>query len=349
VEWAALGFLSVDAVSHQYAGTDVKVLDGVSLPIHENEFFTLLGPSGCGKTTMLRILAGFEVPTKGQVLLDGQDIVKTPPWNRPVNTVFQNYALFPHLSILRNVTFGLKMRRVSKAKRHAAARKALALVRLEDFADRMPSDLSGGQQQRVALARALACEPRLLLLDEPLSALDYKLRKEMQGELKRIQRETGTTFVFVTHDQEEALAMSDRVAVMCQGQLEQVGSPSDIYQRPTTAFVAGFIGDSNLLAAQPGAGGRLYLAGGNDLGIKGDKPAQVMIRPEALSIAREGALAGQVTDLVYSGAATHFTVDLADGQETVQIQQASASAVGICVGDTVRIDFDASQLWVLAA
>lgn len=344
-----MGFLNVNTVSHQYAGTDVKVLNEVSLPIYENEFFTLLGPSGCGKTTMLRILAGFEVPTKGQVLLDGQDIVKTPPWNRPVNTVFQNYALFPHLSILRNVTFGLKMRGVSKAKRHDAAHKALELVRLEAFADRMPSDLSGGQQQRVALARALACEPRLLLLDEPLSALDYKLRKEMQGELKRIQRETGTTFVFVTHDQEEALAMSDRIAVMCQGRLEQVGSPTDIYARPETAFVAGFIGDSNLLAAQPGAGGHLHLTGGIDLGIKGDKPAQVMIRPEALRISNDGRLSGTVTDLVYSGAATRFTVALNTTDETIQIQQTSASAVGITIGDAVRVDFDASQLWVLAA
>ncbi|WP_457770820.1 ABC transporter ATP-binding protein [Phycobium rhodophyticola] len=267
-----MGFLTIENVSHQYAGTQAKVLDELALPIRENEFFTLLGPSGCGKTTMLRVIAGFEVPTQGRVLLDGVDIVKTPPWARSVNTVFQNYALFPHLTILRNVTFGLKMRRMPKAKRHEAARKALELVRLDGFAERMPSDLSGGQQQRVALARALACEPRLLLLDEPLSALDYKLRKEMQGELKRIQRETGTTFVFVTHDQEEALAMSDRIAVMRQGHLEQVGTPSDIYDRPASAFVAEFIGDSNLLPVTPGTKGTLCLSGGVTLGSKARRP-----------------------------------------------------------------------------
>lgn len=344
-----LSFLSADMISHQYAGTDVKVLNNLTLPIHENEFFTLLGPSGCGKTTMLRVLAGFEVPTSGRVLLDGQDIVKIPPWKRPVNTVFQNYALFPHLSILRNVTFGLRMRGLSRAERHKAANEALALVRLEDFVNRMPSDLSGGQQQRVALARALACKPRLLLLDEPLSALDYKLRKEMQGELKRIQRETGTTFVFVTHDQEEALAMSDRIAVMRQGQLEQVGPPSDIYDRPATSFVAGFIGDSNLLPAVPGADGRLHLAGGVDLGVEGQQPAQVMIRPEALKISPDGPLSGRVADLVYSGAATRFSVTLEDGSGTVQIQQASASTSGISVGDHVSVAFDPKQLWVLAA
>ncbi|MDF1667976.1 MAG: ABC transporter ATP-binding protein [Roseovarius sp.] len=342
-----MSFLTVQAVSHQYAGTDVKVLNNVVLPIQENEFFTLLGPSGCGKTTLLRVLAGFEVPTQGKVLLDGQDIVRIPPWKRPVNTVFQNYALFPHLSILRNVTFGLKMRGMSRAARHKAAHDALALVRLEAFVDRMPSDLSGGQQQRVALARALACKPRLLLLDEPLSALDYKLRKEMQGELKRIQQETGTTFVFVTHDQEEALAMSDRIAVMQQGRLEQVGPPSDIYDRPATPFVAGFIGDSNLLPAEPGAGGRLYLSGGTDLGVPGAAEAQVMIRPEALKIDTDGPLSGVVNDLVYSGAATRFGVTLNDGSGTVQIQQPSASVSGISIGDLVSVAFDPNQLWVL--
>ncbi|MBK0328989.1 ABC transporter ATP-binding protein [Rhodobacteraceae bacterium F11138] len=340
--------MEVEAVSHQYAGTDAQVLNEVSLTIQENEFFTLLGPSGCGKTTMLRILAGFEVPSRGRVTLDGQDILRIPPWRRPVNTVFQSYALFPHLTILRNVTFGLKMRGVAKADRHGAARRALDLVRLDGFADRMPSDLSGGQQQRVALARALACQPRLLLLDEPLSALDYKLRKEMQGELKRIQRETGTSFVFVTHDQEEALAMSDRIAVMRQGTLEQVGNPSDIYDRPSSDFVAEFIGDSNLLNAAPDSQGRLCLPGGRALGIRGDAPARVMIRPEALRIAPDGNLSGQVTDLVYSGAATRFLVALDGGEETVQIQQTSTEAAGISMGDKVCLAYDPQQLWVVA-
>src|SRR5688572_14584894 len=230
------------------AGQDaVRALDGVSVTIRGNEFFTLLGPSGCGKTTLLRLIAGFDYPTEGQILLYGKDIAMLPPFRRPINTVFQSYALFPHKSVAENVGFGLKMQRRPKAEIDARVTEMLQLVRLEELRDRRTSQISGGQQQRVALARALAPSPKLLLLDEPLSALDYKLRKEMQVELKRMQHETGITFIFVTHDQEEALTMSDRIAVMSKGRVLQVGAPRDIYTRPADRFVAGFIGETNFM------------------------------------------------------------------------------------------------------
>ncbi|MFK7746694.1 MAG: ABC transporter ATP-binding protein [Roseobacter sp.] len=222
-------------------------LHQISLGIRDNEFFTLLGPSGCGKTTLLRMIAGFEDVTEGAIFLYGDEIEKLPPHQRPVNTVFQNYALFPHMTIMENVGFGLEMRGASKPEARARAGEMLELVQLSQFAQRKPSQLSGGQQQRVALARALAPSPKVLLLDEPLSALDLKLRKAMQIELKHIQRETGITFIFVTHDQEEALTMSDRIAVMSAGEMQQLGAPRDIYERPENMFVADFIGDTNLL------------------------------------------------------------------------------------------------------
>lgn len=339
-------FLQIDNATHHYAGAQAPALDRVNLNIGQNEFFTLLGPSGCGKTTMLRVLAGFEVPGDGRVLLDGEDILQMPPWKRPVNTVFQNYSLFPHLSVLRNVTFGLKMRKIPRDARHGLAKEALALVQLDHLADRMPSELSGGQQQRVALARALANKPRLLLLDEPLSALDYKLRKEMQTELKRIQRETGTTFVFVTHDQEEALAMSDRIGVMSHGKLEQVGTPEDIYDRPNTGFVASFIGDSNLLEAVPD-GGQLHLQDGTPLSLRHDAPCTVMIRPEALELRADGPLRGEIDALTYSGAVTRMDVRATQDMPPIHVQSASASARGLTVGDTVRLGFDPALLWIV--
>lgn len=341
-----LEFLQIDNATHHYAGAQAPALDQVSLNVGRNEFFTLLGPSGCGKTTMLRVLAGFEVPGAGRVVLDGMDILKMPPWKRPVNTVFQNYSLFPHLSVLRNVTFGLKMCNVPKRDRHGLAKDALALVQLDHLKDRMPSELSGGQQQRVALARALANKPRLLLLDEPLSALDYKLRKEMQNELKRIQRETGTTFVFVTHDQEEALAMSDRIGVMSNGKLEQVGTPEDIYDRPRTAFVASFIGDSNLLKAAP-EGGQLYLQNGTPLSINHDEACTVMIRPEALELREDGPVQGTIDALTYSGAVTRMQVQAGENMPPIQVLSASASARDLTVGGTVRLGFNPSQLWIV--
>ena len=231
-----------------------RALDGVSLGIRRNEFFTLLGPSGCGKTTLLRLIAGFEYPSEGAILLGGENIAGEPPHRRPVNTVFQNYALFPHMTVERNVAFGLRMLGRSKAETARRVDEVLELVRLGELRHRATSELSGGQQQRVALARALAPSPAVLLLDEPLSALDYKLRKEMQIELKRMQHETGITFVFVTHDQEEALTMSDRIAVMSAGRILQVGTPHDVYERPANRFVASFIGETNFLDGEIVAG-----------------------------------------------------------------------------------------------
>ena len=232
-------------------GAEVVAVDGVDLDVADGEFFSMLGPSGSGKTTVLRLVAGFELPTAGTVELGGRDVTRLAPFERDVNTVFQDYALFPHLDVLGNVEYGLRVRKVARAERRARAEQALATVRLEGFGGRRPGQLSGGQRQRVALARALVNRPRVLLLDEPLGALDLKLREEMQVELKAIQREVGITFVFVTHDQEEALTLSDRVAVFSKGRIEQVGTPREVYERPVSAFVAGFVGTSNLLPGRP--------------------------------------------------------------------------------------------------
>src|SRR6185436_4714985 len=240
----------------------VTALDNVSVTIRENEFFTLLGPSGCGKTTLLRLIAGFDFPTDGEILLYGQDIAPLPPHKRPVNTVFQSYALFPHMTVGQNIGFGLEMLGKNKAETAARVDQMLKLVQMQELKNRRTSQISGGQQQRVALARALAPHPKVLLLDEPLSALDYKLRKEMQIELKRLQHETGITFIFVTHDQEEALTMSDRIAVMSKGKILQIGSPREIYDRPSERFVANFIGETNFLEgkAGPAAKGQAKIA-----------------------------------------------------------------------------------------
>ncbi len=274
---------------------DFTALKTISLSIKDNEFFTLLGPSGCGKTTLLRMIAGFEEVTEGEILLYGDEIESLPPHKRPVNTVFQNYALFPHMTILDNVSFGLEMQGRPKAQAQARGAEMLELVQLTQFAKRKPAQLSGGQQQRVALARALAPSPKVLLLDEPLSALDLKLRKAMQLELKHIQRETGITFIFVTHDQEEALTMSDRIAVMSEGELQQLGTPRDIYEQPRNMFVADFIGDTNLLEVTVHAidQGRAtcHLPGGQALmcdavaGIAPGDTARLSIRPERFILA----------------------------------------------------------------
>ena len=263
--------IDVRGVSKIFGAGDGKVaaLDNVSVSIRENEFFTLLGPSGCGKTTLLRLIAGFDYPNEGEILLYGEDIAPLPPFKRPVNTVFQSYALFPHMTVGENIGFGLEMLGKPKAEITARVDQMLKLVRMEALKNRRTSQISGGQQQRVALARALAPQPKVLLLDEPLSALDYKLRKEMQIELKRLQHETGITFIFVTHDQEEALTMSDRLAVMSAGKILQIGSPRDIYDRPAERFVADFIGETNFLAAEVIAvadgRARVKLASGGDL------------------------------------------------------------------------------------
>ena len=327
-------------------GTAVRALDDVSVDIRKGEFFTLLGPSGCGKTTLLRLIAGFESPTSGQIRLDGQDITHLPPNKRPVNTVFQSYALFPHLTVLQNVGFALQMLGKPKAEVEETARRMLALVKLDQMADRKTSQLSGGQQQRVALARALAPQPKVLLLDEPLSALDLKLRKEMQVELKRLQHETGITFIFVTHDQEEALTMSDRIGVMSAGKIQQIGAPREIYDRPVNRFVASFIGETNFLPVTVSGGhvtlkSGIRIAAGNTHRHHGD--FTVTVRPEHVRIVprdAEGAIPATIRDQVYFGTDTHYHLVLGDGTEIVARQQSrTATDGGLLNGTTVGVQF----------
>jgi putative spermidine/putrescine transport system ATP-binding protein len=309
----------------------VTAVDGVDLDVADGQFFSMLGPSGSGKTTVLRLIAGFELPTSGTVELGGVDVTRRAPFERDVNTVFQDYALFPHLDVLGNVEYGLRVRKVPKRERRARAGQALATVRLEGFGARRPGQLSGGQRQRVALARALVNRPRVLLLDEPLGALDLKLREEMQVELKAIQREVGITFVFVTHDQEEALSLSDRVAVFRQGRIEQVGTAREVYERPATAFVAGFVGTSNLLA--PAVSRSL-------LGVEGVhtvRPERITLLPESTAAGvPDGAVvaAGVVREVVYAGATTRVVVALDAGGELVALW--SPALAGRADGDVER-------------
>jgi spermidine/putrescine transport system ATP-binding protein len=329
-------------------------LDDVSVSIRSNEFFTLLGPSGCGKTTLLRVIAGFIDPTSGEVSLDGEDLLPKAPYQRPVNTVFQSYALFPHLTVAQNITFGLEMLERPKAEIKATLEEMLALVRMEPMADRRTSEISGGQQQRVALARALAPRPKVLLLDEPLSALDFKLRKDMQIELKRLQTETGITFIFVTHDQEEALTMSDRIAVMNAGKIRQIGGPRDIYDHPAERFVADFIGDTNFLEADllsvEGATAQIRLTSGQQVSARAadggpvDGKVTVAVRPEhATLVEADGALLpGTLADVVYFGTDTHFHVET-DGGGTFVIRQQNQpdQPVMASSGDRVGVKFSA--------
>ncbi|WP_299027809.1 ABC transporter ATP-binding protein [uncultured Sulfitobacter sp.] len=326
----------------------VTALGDVSIAIEKGEFFTLLGPSGCGKTTLLRCIAGFETPTSGAIHLSGRDITYTPPNQRPVNTVFQSYALFPHLNVADNIGFGLKMLGKPAAEVSKAVARVLALVKLEEFAKRLPQHLSGGQQQRVALARALAPEPQVLLLDEPLSALDLKLRKEMQSELKRLQTETGITFIFVTHDQEEALTMSNRIGVMSEGALLQVGTPHDIYDRPVNRFVADFIGETNFLEGQVEQGG-VRLGTGDTLAVPLDGQSgsvTLAIRPEQVSITTEGGIAARIVEMTYLGTDTHYTLALGDKSHLVARIQ-SNSVTRFAVGDEVTVNIDAQAVQVL--
>ena len=301
-------------------------LDDVSIDIAENEFFTLLGPSGCGKTSLLRLIAGFSFPTEGQILLHGKDIAPLPPFKRPINTVFQNYALFTHMSVADNIGFGLKMLGWAKPRIAERVAEMLKLVRMETLAGRRTSEISGGQQQRVALARALAPQPQVLLLDEPLSALDYKLRKEMQVELKRLQTETGITFIFVTHDQEEALAMSDRIAVMNHGRVLQVGRPREIYNAPVDRFVADFIGESNILqgrlAGPAGTDGyHVDIAGTvitaySSAPIPDAGPVQILVRPEhvdVLDAPSSDSIPAIIENEVFVGTDTRLQLCLNDG------------------------------------
>jgi spermidine/putrescine transport system ATP-binding protein len=341
--------IAAEKVTKVYgAGTDaVRALDSVDVAIRENEFFTLLGPSGCGKTTLLRLIAGFEHPTGGRILLYGQDISPLPPFRRPVNTVFQNYALFPHMTVGGNIAFGLEMLGRPKSEVDATVAEMLALVRMEELKNRRVSEISGGQQQRVALARALAPRPKVLLLDEPLSALDLKLRKEMQIELKRLQHETGITFIFVTHDQEEALTMSDRLAVMDKGRILQVGSPRDIYERPAQRFVADFIGETNFLQAEivsvEGSGARVRLASGAMISAslpEGEVPSgkvTVVVRPEHAMLTTDesaASLTGTVDNIVYFGTDTRYHLRLADGAEfVIRAQSRRGGETGQKVGE----------------
>ena len=290
------------------------VLDDLNLSVHENEFLTLLGPSGCGKTTTLRILGGFESPDKGQVIFDGQDITHLPPNKRNLNTVFQKYALFSHMSVSENIAFGLKISGKSDAYIKDKIRYALKLVNLEGYENRLPDSLSGGQQQRIAIARAIVNEPRLLLLDEPLGALDLKLRQDMQYELIRLKNELGITFIYVTHDQEEALTMSDTIVVMKQGYIQQMGSPEDIYNEPQNAFVADFIGESNIIEGVMIQDRLVQILGAKfdcvDTGFGQNKPVDVVIRPEDVDLVEpeKGTITGVVTHLIFKG--VHYEMEV---------------------------------------
>ena len=322
---------------------DFIALHSVSLEIADNEFFTLLGPSGCGKTTLLRMIAGFEATTAGEIYLYGEEIENLPPDRRPVNTVFQNYALFPHMTVAENIGFGLKMLGWKPADISARVAEMIATVKLDAFAARRPAQLSGGQQQRVALARAMAPRPKVLLLDEPLSALDLKLRQEMRAELKQLQKETGITFIFVTHDQEEALTMSDRIAVMSAGELRQIGSPTEIYERPTDRFVADFIGETNMLPATVEASGAALtcaLAGGHRIEAEGDAAAGakgwVCIRPERLTFADDG-LPGTLGPATYLGTDTQHQVTLVGGPTLTIRRQNADGGIGADEGDRIAV------------
>ena len=305
---------------------EVTAVDGINVDVAGGEFFSLLGPSGCGKTTSLRLIAGFEQPTEGRILLDGRDVAQTPPHKRNVNTVFQSYALFPFLTVEENVSFGLRYQTVTRDEARKKTAEALALVRLEGYHKRRPGQLSGGQQQRVALARALVLNPAVLLLDEPLGALDAKLRKALQIELKALQEEVGITFIYVTHDQEEALTMSDRLAVMSSGRIEQIGSPAEVYEDPSTAYVADFLGVSNLMSAHGDGAGRVRLGDFELTAARGEFDARgrirVVVRPERVHLEDHGTsgdnrIPGMVERVLYVGSTIQVLVHLAHG-ETLQ-------------------------------
>jgi spermidine/putrescine transport system ATP-binding protein len=329
----------------------VTAVERVDLTIGEGEFFSLLGPSGCGKTTTLRMIGGFEEPTEGQILLYGRDVVGVPPNHRDVNMVFQSYALFPHMSVYDNVAFGLRRKGVHASQVHQRVNEMLDLVQLEGKSDRRPRELSGGQQQRVALARALVNRPRALLLDEPLAALDLKLRQAMQIELKRIQREVGITFIFVTHDQNEALTMSDRLVVMNAGRIEQLGAPREVYEHPRTRFVAGFIGTSNLITGtvERMDGGTAVIATPADeeltapdaaaVGAAVGQPLDMTVRPEKIAITRERpsagrcAIRGRVSEVVYLGTSTQYAVKTLDGSDLLVFLQNASDSEDIAARD----------------
>jgi putative spermidine/putrescine transport system ATP-binding protein len=325
--------LSIRGLSKRFG--NVIAAEDVSIDIREGEFFAMLGPSGSGKTTVLRMIAGFEKPDSGTIVLAGDDITRSAAFDRDVNTVFQDYALFPHLSVMENVEYGLMVTKVPKAERRRRATEVLASVRLDGYGDRMPNQLSGGQRQRVALARALVNEPKVLLLDEPLGALDLKLREEMQVELKSIQQRVGITFVFVTHDQGEALSMSDRIAVFNAGRVEQIGTPRDVYERPSTAFVASFVGSTNLLSGERAE--RLF-----------GRPGTFTLRPEHVDVNADGpGVEATVQTVQFLGADTRLHCTLDDGTSLVA-SGVSARLGGITAGSKVRLTWNSEAAFAVS-
>ncbi|MEV4674933.1 ABC transporter ATP-binding protein [Actinomadura sp. NPDC049382] len=363
----AIELAGVQKAYHAH-GETVAAVRGVDLEIAQGEFFSLLGPSGCGKTTTMRMIAGFEEPTAGRVRLHGRDVTGVPPNRRDVNMVFQSYALFPHMSVFENVAFGLRRRGVPKAEITRRVGDMLGIVDLAGREKRRPAELSGGQQQRVALARALVNRPRALLLDEPLGALDLKLRQAMQVELKRIQREVGITFVYVTHDQGEALTMSDRIAVMNDGLIEQLGTPREIYEHPASRFVAGFIGTSNLLGGEVaetgpgtavisyGADGRIEVPVRDGLAVAAGERLELTVRPEKIGIGPERpadglcGVRGTVTEVVYLGTSTNYNITTAAGADVVVFLQNATSADDIAArGDTVWLSWDPRHSYAIGA
>ena len=344
----------------------VNAVDNVSLQVRRGEFLSLLGPSGCGKTTSLRLIAGFEQPTLGEIFLDGQSVGKVPPYRRNVNTVFQHYALFPHMNVADNVGFGLRMKRMPAPQVADRVNRMLGLVELPNLGARFPSQISGGQQQRIALARALINEPTVLLLDEPLGALDLKVRRRMQQELKRIHRDVGVTFIYVTHDQEEALTMSDRIAVMNHGRIEQLDTPSAIYERPNTKFVANFIGMTNALGGTVEGyedrsiivrtAGGVLLRGVTTATISKGKKVEVTVRPEKVRLSlhapslADNCLEGRLTEIIYQGANTEYHVALASGSKLSAVAQNSNGTGGAAlasIGTSVFLHWPTSATFVL--
>jgi len=315
------------------------VLKGIDLTINQNEFVTLLGPSGCGKTTLLRIIGGFETPTSGEVWFDGKDLIKIPSYHREINTVFQKYALFPHLNVFDNIAFGLRMKKVSEKEITEKVNKMLRMVKLADYAKRPIDSLSGGQQQRIAIARALVNQPKVLLLDEPLGALDLKLRQEMQYELKEIQRELGITFIFVTHDQEEALTMSDKIVVLNDGLIQQIGTPVDTYNEPRNRFVANFIGESNIIRGKMLKDRRVEFEGHIfdcvDRGFDKDEDVDIVLRPEDIQIVakEDGAFTGVVDSVIFKG--VHYEIIVMVETREYVIHSTQSAEVGLEVGMTV--------------
>ena len=327
-------------ISKIYDDNGFKAVDDFNLEVKRGEFVTFLGPSGCGKTTTLRMIAGFELPSDGEILLNGEDISKLPANKRPINTVFQRYALFPHMNIYDNIAFGLKIKGKSKGYIRDKIHYALKLVNLEGYGDRTPDSLSGGQQQRIAIARAIVNEPKVLLLDEPLGALDLKLRQDMQYELIRLKNELGITFVYVTHDQEEALTMSDTIVVMNQGYIQQIGTPEDIYNEPQNAFVADFIGDSNILPATMVEDKVVKMLGAVwkcvDVGFGRNKPVDAVIRPEDIDLVKpgEGVIDGVVTNLIFKG--VHYEMEVLANNYELLVHSTDLFPVGTEVG--IQVD-----------